>query len=110
MVKKLLIVSLLITVGISKDIFELNCIPCHRSLPASLQDMFKRYLLTYSSETNMKAGIKHYLLYPSKDISKMSNLFIDTFGIKKKTTLTQEELDKAVNIYWERYKIFGKLK
>ncbi|MCF6245573.1 MAG: hypothetical protein L3J43_11140 [Sulfurovum sp.] len=110
MVKKLYIVCLFITSVSAQDIFERNCIPCHQSLPASLHDMFKRYLLTYSSETNMKAGIKHFLRYPSKDISNMSDLFVDNFGVKKKTTLSTEELDKAVDIYWERYKVFGKLK
>jgi len=110
MVKKLCMACVFLTGGFAEDIFERKCVSCHQSLPASLQDMFKRYLLTYSSETNMKAGIKHYLRYPSKDISKMSDLFIDNFGIKKKTTLTQKELDEVVDIYWEKYKVFDKLK
>jgi len=110
MVKNLYI-GLIILTGVSaQDIFERNCIPCHQTLPASLQDMFKKYLLVYSSESNMKAGIKHYLRYPTKDISKMSNLFVDNFGIKKKTSLSKYELNKAVDIYWEKYKVFGKLK
>ena len=94
----------------AENIFERKCIPCHQALPASLQEMFKRYLLVYSSETNMKAGIKHFLRYPSKDISAMSDLFVDTVGIKKKTSLSARELDDAVDIYWDRYKVFYKLK
>jgi ActR/RegA family two-component response regulator len=72
--------------------------------------MFKEYLLIYSSEKFVKAGIKHYLRNPSKSISVMSDLFIDTYGIKKKTTLSPEELDEAIDIYWEKFKVFGRLK
>lgn len=111
MVKKIVLILVLVSAAsYGKDVFERNCVGCHEALPATLQEMFKRYLLVYSSETNVKAGIKHYLRYPSKDISAMSDLFIDTYGIKKKTTLNKEELDEAVNTYWEKYKVFGRLK
>ena len=110
MVKKILIIVCLASGAYAEDAFERNCVACHQELPASLQEMFKRYLLVYSSETNVKAGIKHYLKYPSKDISAMSDLFVDTTGIKKKTILNQKELDQAIDIYWEKYKVFGKLK
>jgi len=94
----------------AQDAFERNCVTCHKALPATLQEMFKRYLLVYSSETHVKAGIKHYLMYPSKDMSAMSDLFVDTYGIKDKTYLNQKELNEAIDIYWEKYKVFGKLK
>jgi len=110
MVKKILIIVCLGNGVYAEDAFERNCVTCHQELPASLQEMFKRYLLVYSSETNVKAGIKHYLRYPSKDISAMSDLFVDTYGIKQKTTLAQKELDEAIDIYWEKFKVFGKLK
>ncbi len=110
MVRSLLLVSLLTCGLYAQDAFTRNCVACHQTLPATLQEMFKRYLLIYSSETNMKAGIKHYLRYPSKDISAMSDLFVDTYGIKKKSILSEKELDDAVDIYWDKYKVFGKLK
>jgi hypothetical protein len=110
MVKKIYIIFVCISTLYAQDTFERKCIPCHQSLPASLQEMFKRYLLVYSSETNMKAGIKHFLRYPSKDISAMSGLFVDTVGIKHKTSLSAKELDEAVDIYWHKYKVFNKLK
>lgn len=110
MVRVLMIVCVLGSGVFAMDAFERHCVTCHSKLPATLQEMFKRYLLVYSSETNMKAGIKHYLKYPSKDISAMSDLFIDTYGVKEKTWLSQDELDEAVDIYWEKFKVFGKLK
>ena len=109
MVKKLFLICALITVVFAEDAFERNCVSCHKELPATLQEMFKRYLLVYSSENNVKAGIKHYLTYPSKEISAMSDLFIDSYGVKEKTTLSDKELDDAIDIYWEKYKVFDKL-
>jgi hypothetical protein len=72
--------------------------------------MFKRYLLVYSGEQNVKAGLKHYLKYPLREISVMSDLFLDTYGVKKKTTLSESEIDEALDIYWNKFKVFNKLK
>jgi len=110
MVRKLFFIFLLCIASFAEDSFERNCVVCHQKLPATLQEMFKHYLLVYSSENNVKAGIKHYLKYPSKDISVMSDLFIDTYGVKTKSTLSQKELDNAIDIYWEKYKVFNKLR
>jgi len=110
MVKKLFLVLLLSGTVLAENSYERNCVHCHNTLSASLQEMFKRYLLVYSSEPNVKAGIKHYLKYPSKDIARMSDLFIEVYGIKNKSTLNDKELDEAVDIYWDEMKVFGKLK
>jgi len=94
----------------SQNIYEKNCVPCHKGLPTSLGEMFKGYLLIYSSEKFVKAGLKHYLKNPSRSISVMSELFLDTYGIKEKTALSPKELDEAIDIYWEKFKVFDKLK
>jgi len=94
----------------AEDMYERHCVTCHKSLPTSLQQMFKRYLLVYSGEKNVKASIKHYLTYPTKSISVMSDLFIDTYGTKRTTQLSKKELNEAINIYWDKFKVFDKLK
>ncbi len=94
----------------AQDAYERNCVTCHQTLPTSLQEMFKRYLLVYSGEKNVKASIKHYLTYPNKSISAMSDLFVDTYGIKKPTHLNKVELNEAIDIYWDKFKVFNKLK
>ncbi|MDQ7046106.1 MAG: hypothetical protein Q9M39_00135 [Sulfurovum sp.] len=94
----------------AEDVYECNCVECHRELPTSLQRMFMRYLLVYGGEKNLKAGLKHYLKYPLREISVMSELFLDNYAIKKKTTLTNEEIDEALDIYWEKFKVIGRLK
>lgn len=110
MVKSLILAIALISSLYSKNNYERNCVPCHEGLPTSLQKMFMRYLLVYGTEENMKIGIKHYLKNPSKDISMMFDLFIESYGIKKKSSLSDKELDEAIDIYWDKFKVFGKLK
>ena len=110
MVRKTVLFIILITGVFSQDAYERNCVECHKGLPTTLQQMFKEYLQMYSGEENVKAGLKHYLRYPSKSITVMSELFIDTYGIKKKSILNKKELDEAINIYWDKFKVFDKLK
>ena len=94
----------------SADAYERHCVACHKELPTSLQRMFMNYLLVYGGEENVKAGLKHYLKYPIREISVMSALFIDSYGIKKKTTLSDTQIDEALDSYWERFKVLDKLK
>jgi hypothetical protein len=109
-VKAILLLCLTVELPAYENIYERKCVPCHKDLPTSLQEMFKGYLLVYSSEKFVKAGLKHYLRNPSKSISVMSDLFLDTYGVKKPTTLSSKELDRAIDIYWEKFKVFDKLK
>ena len=51
-----------------------------------------------------------YLQNPSVEKTIMAESFITRFGIKKKTNLSDEKLKEALDIYWDEYKIFGKLK
>ena len=94
----------------AKDAYERHCVGCHKELPTSLQRMFMHYLVVYSGEENVKAGLKHYLKYPLKEISVMSDLFIDNYGIKKKTLLSDRQIDEALDIYWNKFKVIDKLK
>lgn len=109
MVKKVVLLIVL-SVGIFADnAYERHCVPCHRDLPTSLQGMFKNYLLVYSGEETVKAALRHYMRYPSRHISVMSELFIDTYGIKDRLHISDKELKEAIDIYWDKYKVFEKL-
>ncbi len=110
MVKSLILCMVLLSGVSAQDAYERHCVECHKELPTSLQRMFMRYLLVYSGEHNVKAGLKHYLKFPLREISVMSDLFLDNYGVKKKTTLTDKQIDEALDIYWEKFKVFNKLK
>ncbi len=93
-----------------ENVYEKNCLPCHNNhFPISLQRMFMLYLKTYSGEMTLKSALKGYLKNPDKETSVMSDLFIDRFGIKEKTTLSDRELDEAIDIYWDMYNVRNKL-
>jgi len=93
-----------------KDIYQTNCMACHKRIPVSIDKYFYRYLLKYSSEKNVKKAMSDYLMKPDKKKTIMPEAFIKRFGVKKKTKLNNEKLQEALDIYWEKYKIFGKLK
>ena len=110
MIKKLLIILLLLSTLNAKNAFEKHCVKCHAKLPASLHRMFFNYLLVYSSEKNTKEAIIYYLKAPDRDISMMSDLFLDTIGVKKPSKLSDEKLKEAVDIYWKKYNVIDKIK
>jgi len=110
MVKKIAVLLMLTLYASGQNVYERNCIPCHRSLPTSLEQMFMSYLAAYSGESNVKTVLRYYLKRPTKTITLMSDLFIDNYGIKEPTELTPEELDEAIDIYWDKFKVFDKLK
>lgn len=93
-----------------KDTYEKNCVKCHDRLSVSIDKYFYRYLLKYSSEKDVKEAMFDYLKNPTIEKTIMSESLVKRFGIKKKTKLSDEKLEEALDSYWDRYKIFGKLK
>lgn len=112
MVKMLLVLLILFNLSFSKEknIYEKNCLACHKKIPVSIDKYFYKYLLTFSSEEEVKNAMFDFLRNPSKEKSLMSESLIKRFGLKKKSKLSDEELKEALDIYWEEYKLFGKLK
>ncbi|MCF6329968.1 MAG: hypothetical protein L3I99_00280 [Sulfurimonas sp.] len=110
MVKKTVLIFSLMFCFANATVYEDNCIKCHKQFTPSIDKYFYKYLLIYSSETDMKNAIISYLKYPAKETSVMSDAYIDKFGIKEKSKLNENEIKQAVDVYWEKYKVFGKLK
>jgi len=112
MVKKIFVLFLIFfSLNIyTYDIFDKECVYCHKMLSVGLKDTFFKYLLRYSSEKSVKSVMFYYLKHPAKDLSVMPKEYINIFGIKQKTDLNDTELKQAIDIYWERYKVFGKIK
>ena len=110
MVKNILILCSVFFINVYGDVYKENCLACHEKLPVSIDKYFYKYLLIYSSEADMKHAIINYLKVPVKETTVMSDSFIRRFGVKETTLLNEEQLREAVDAYWEKYKIFGKLK
>lgn len=110
MVKRVLILAVFLNSFLFASVYEKNCVACHNRLPVSIDKYFYRYLLKYSSKRSVNEVMSKYLKSPSKDTTIMPDAFISRFGIKKKSTLSDDELKKALDEYWDIYKVFGKLK
>lgn len=111
MVKQLLILIVMSAIAWAKTgVYEKNCIPCHEDMAVKIDKFFYRYLLKYSSEMDVKHAMKAYLKNPKADNSILVDGLINRFGIKKKTTLNDEQLQEALDTYWELYKVSDKLK
>ena len=114
MVKVFLVLFLIISsLNAAKDedgIYETNCVKCHSKLPVTIDKYFYRYLLKYSSEKDVKKAMFDYMKNPTIEKTIMAESFITRFGIKKKTNLSDDKLMEALDIYWDEYKIFNKLK
>lgn len=95
---------------VNSNSYENNCVKCHKNLPVSIDKYFYRYLLKYSGEKAVKKAMSDYLKNPTKEKTIMPEAFINRFGVKPKIKLSNEDLDDALDTYWEKYKIFGKLK
>ncbi len=96
---------------ISKEnIYQKNCVNCHKTQAVTLDKLFYRYLLKYSSEKNVKNSLFKYLKHPSYFKTIMPKGYINRYGIKLPTKLSNKELKKAIDIYWDKYKVFGKLR
>jgi len=112
MVKKI-IVLFLVFVGLlfaETNIYQQNCLKCHKSQAVTLDKLFYRYLLKYSSERAVKQALYDYLKHPSYFKTIMPEGYINRYGIKLPTKLSDKDLKKAIDIYWDKYKVFGKLK
>lgn len=94
----------------AKSIYEYNCVSCHEGMTITLDKFFFRYLLKYSSEEKVKKALADYLKEPKAENSILEPSLISRIGVKKRTPLSDKELAEALNEYWERYKVFGKLK
>lgn len=110
MVRNIFLSLVFLMVPLQANKYEDNCVACHKNLPVSIDKYFYKYLLIYSGEVDMKHAIINYLKIPVKETTVMSDSFISRFGVKKKSTLSELELQEAVDVYWQKYKVFGKLK
>jgi len=107
---RIFIVLVLMLVSLSASVYQKNCVSCHKKLPIKIDKFFYRYLLKYSSAIETKYAMKLYLQNPQKENSILNPALLNRFGVKKKSKLNQKELEKAIDEYWDIYKVFGKLK
>ena len=95
----------------NENIYERNCVNCHKKLDIGIDKFFYKYLMVFSSEIAVKISIKDYLMHPMREKSLMvDDDTLEKYEIKEPSSLSEVELEEAIDIYWEKYKVFGKLK
>ncbi len=108
-----LIVTVLLTIvtllASDANVYERNCVKCHKNLSLPLEKFFFDYLLKYSSERRVKQALENYLRHPRKKASLSTEEVLLRYGLMPKSTLSNKDLEKAIDIYWERNKVFGKI-
>lgn len=100
MVKLLLVI--LLYISLNSDIYEQNCVLCHKNL-FQMHTFMKRYTLKYSSEDKIKKAIFKFFKAPTQQKSIMPFNFIRRWGLKSKSTLSDKELQNAIDIYYQKY-------
>jgi hypothetical protein len=106
----LLLVSAVTLTAAPKDPYRDDCVRCHRKLPVTLDKFFFNYLLKYSSERAVKAALYSFLRHPTRKKALASEELIRQYGLMPGSRLSDTDLRRAIDTYWETYKVFGKIK
>lgn len=106
---KLIVAMLIVLQAVTAGVYEKKCVPCHSRLPVSLEKLFFNYLLVYSSERQVKQALRLFLRNPTKKRSTASEELLESAGLMPPSKLAERDLERAVNHYWELYKVFGKV-
>ena len=98
------IALLFLCLALYADTFDRACVPCHQRRGVPLKPIFFDYLLYYSSERGVKGAMREFLLRPDpkKRLYKKGKLY--------RHRVDPDTLQKALDEYWERYKVIGKIK
>ena len=87
--------------------FDKNCMICHKQMSLTMQKIFMRYLLKYSSEVSVKSAMIDFLKNPNYFTSALRKDQIARYGLKNRSNLSDKELKEAIDIYWDKYKVFS---
>jgi len=98
---KFIIIIFITNILYAQNIFKNNCLKCHNQTELIL--FIKEYTLKYSSEQSIKKAMFEFLKYPTSHIPLMTFEFIRKKGYKTKSTLDDNHLKKAIDIYYEQY-------
>lgn len=98
---KILYIGLFQTIVMANP-YQYDCKECHLS-DQQMGMFFGKYMLQYSSEKKIKEELFSYLKDPTEEKSLMPMGFLNRFGIKEKSTLSDKELQTAIDSYFKIY-------
>jgi len=106
-----IILLLLLTFEMSAETNSLqsDCLSCHKTqqIPNSL--IYRRYLMKYSTQSQIEYAIFTYLKNPQKETSIMPPQFFLKFPMKQFQETDDKVLQKNIKAYIEKFDIKKKL-
>jgi len=86
-----------------------TCLQCHiqEQIPSEL--IYRRYLMTYSTQEEMQNAIFNYLKDPKKENSIMPPPFFFKFPMKEALDLDDETLEKNIRAFLDTFDVKKKL-
>ncbi|MEA3354660.1 MAG: hypothetical protein U9Q33_12690 [Campylobacterota bacterium] len=103
-----ILIILFLSVTLSANSFEKNCLNCHFQT-RQLEMFMSKYTLKYGSEVRIKKAVFKYIKNPSAQTSVMPRGFLNRWGVKNKIDIDDKELIKAIDIYFKIYNIQSKI-
>lgn len=109
MVKTLFFIIFL-SLSLKADIdLDTGCLNCHKKEGIPTDALYKRYLLKYSSQKQIKTALFRYLKNPTLKTSIMPAPFIHKFGLQKPTSLPDNILMRHIEAFMNRFDVRGQL-
>ncbi len=106
-----IVLFLILTITMyASSLFESKCMPCHQKKHLSLKAIYFNYILYHSSKRLTLQAMQEYLIHPDPKKSMLPyNLKKYNKGIYKHN-FDQKTLKKALEEYWTRYTVIGKIR
>lgn len=86
-----------------------ECLQCHAQEQIPNELIYRRYLMKYSTAKGMERAIKMYLKNPKKENSIMPLPFFSKFSMKEALALDDENLEKNIHSFLDRYDVKKRL-
>ena len=93
----------------SEDILDKRCLSCHKTNQIPSELIYKKYLLKYSTRSNISEAMRLYLQHPKQDKSTLPQQFFLKFPIKAPTNLDDDNLSEAIELFIDYYDIKKRL-
>ena len=114
---KIIFVCMIFSVGLvagnitieDKQQVQQKCLQCHNQeqIPNGL--IYRRYLMTYSTQEAIKTAILKYLKNPRQENSIMPHPFFSKFSMKEASDLDDENLKKNIQTFLDTFDLKKKL-
>ncbi len=92
-----------------KKQFQKKCLECHKKEQIPNELIYRRYLMTYSTQEEMKNVIFNYLKDPKKENSIMPPPFFFKFPMKEALKLDDETLERNIRAFLDTFDVKKKL-